>query len=124
MNKIYLYILLIGAVVLLIITAIDGFKNPFNLEKGAPLVIHDTVLVVGGLSGGSIPKPDTVKINNPTVDYQLIREVCINYYKMGWVDGSNNVIGLINNETADDKHVLILRKKAFKKIEDKVNSIK
>jgi hypothetical protein len=77
------------------------------------VVIHDTI---------PVQKPH---IRNAVFDAALdstVKTLLIQYYKAGWMDGSDGVIGLHNADKFTDNQVLRLRNKDWRKMELQVNS--
>lgn len=66
-------------------------------------------------------KHDTVVIEN-LANESAVKELLIEYYKAGWMQGSNAIIDLHNDNTLSDKTIKSIRWIDWRKIENQVRS--
>lgn len=89
------------------ITVIKTHKPPEIITK--EITVHDTTYIV---------KPNEV---TPIAD-AAIKVLLIDYYKSGWMDASNGLIDLYNDDNLSDEFVGKLKHKDWRKMENQVNS--
>lgn len=76
----------------------------------------------------NMPVKETVVVNHDTVvisnfaNESTVKELLIEYYKAGWMRGSDAVIDLHNDNTLSDKTIKMVRNIDWRKIENQVRS--